>query len=330
MRKLGKTDIELGMLGFGGWPIGGPFTFAGKEDGWGEVDGQTAVRAIHAALDAGIRYIDTADVYGTGRSERLIGQAIKGRRDQVVLSTKFGFLYDEEKREAHADWNASPGYIRRACEASLKRLGTDYIDLYLFHVGGDLPREVLEGVIATLDGLKAAGKIRAYGWSNGMAKSARWFAEHSAADALMFGLNVLQDDAEMVKLCEEQGLAAICISPLAMGFLSGKYGKGTRFSADDVRGAGHDWVTVFRNGEPLPELLDRLDAIREILTSGGRSLVQGALAWIWARSPNAVPIPGIKNAEQAVELAAAVEHGPLAREQFREVERLMGRANRPA
>lgn len=329
MVRPGKTGIDLGKLGFGGWPIGGPFIFDGREDGWGSVDDDASVKAIHAALDAGIRYIDTADVYGTGRSERVIGRAIKGRRDQAVISTKFGFQYDEDKKEAWSRYDASPAYIRKACEASLRRLGTDCIDLYLFHVGGDVPRAELEQVIAALDDLKAEGKIRAYGWSNGMAESARWFAEHSAADALMFELNVLNGETELAGLCEEKDMAAVCISPLAMGLLSGKYGPGTKFSKNDVRGAGHSWVTVFRNGEPVPELVEKLNAVRDILTSGGRSLVQGALAWIWAKSPNAVPIPGIKTAEQAVELAGALEHGPLTREQFLEVERILGRAGSP-
>jgi aryl-alcohol dehydrogenase-like predicted oxidoreductase len=325
MAKLGKTGIDLGMMGFGGWPIGGPFTFDGKEDGWGGVDDDESVKAIHAALDAGIRYIDTADVYGTGRSERVIGRAIKGRRDQVIISTKFGFQYDEDSKVAWAKYDTSPAYIRKACEASLRRLGTDYIDLYLFHVGGDVPPGELGQVIATLDDLKAEGKIRAYGWSNWKTEAARWFADRSAADAMMFELNVLHGETDMVGLCEEKDLAAVCISPLAMGFLSGKYGRGTKFSKNDVRGAGHSWVTVFRNGEPVPELLEKLEAVREILTTGGRSLVQGALAWIWAKSPNAVPIPGIKTAAQAAELAGAMAHGPLTREQFLEVERLMGR-----
>lgn len=322
-RPLGKSGIEVSAAGFGGWPIGGPFRFAGKEDGWGRVDDAESVRAIHAALDAGMNYIDTADVYGIGRSERVIGQAIRGRRDKVVLSTKFGFVHDEHAQEAYSAYDVSAAYIWKACEASLKRLQTDYIDHYLFHVGGAVPSEQLQTVIETLDALKAEGKIRSYGWSTDHERSARWFVQRSACSGLMFTLNVLDDTPDMLRLCEEEGMAAICISPLAMGLLSGKYGPGTRLS--DVRGAGHEWVRYFENGAPHPSYAERMAAVRDILTSEGRSLVQGALAWIWARSPSTVAIPGVKTAAQAVELAQAMEFGPLSRDRMDEVERLIGK-----
>ena len=109
-----------------------------------------------------------------------------------------------------------------------------------------------------------------------------------------------------------------------MGMLSGKYREGSRMSPDEVRGAGHSWVSYFKDGKPVPEYLDRLDAVREILTSGGRTPAQGALAWIWAKSPNTIPIPGFKNERQAVENAKAMELGPLTREQFAEVESILG------
>src|SRR5690606_32982479 len=148
----------------------------------------------------------------------------------------------------------------------------DYIDHYLFHVGGEVPREKLQSAIHTVTSLKLEGKIRSFGWSTDHVLSAECTVE-AGRESLTFTVNLLQESPGMVELCERKGIAAICIAPLAMGFLSGKYGAGTRFSSNDVRGAGHDWVTVFRNGEPVQEHVDQLAAIRDILTSDGRSLV---------------------------------------------------------
>lgn len=128
-RKLGKSGLAISPMGIGCWAIGGQFFMDGKIDGYGQTDDQTSIRAIQTALDLGINFIDTADAYGIGHSEKLIGEAIKGRRDQVVLATKFGFLGNEATKTLQGACLES-GYIKRACEASLKRLGTETIDLY--------------------------------------------------------------------------------------------------------------------------------------------------------------------------------------------------------
>ncbi|MBV9788232.1 MAG: aldo/keto reductase, partial [Chloroflexi bacterium] len=128
---------------------------------------------------------------------------------------------------------------------------------------------------------------------------------------------------EIFATCAEHDLASICNSPLAMGLLSGKFDNTSRLPNDDVRGSGHSWVAYFADGQPRPEFLDKLTAVREILTSDGRTLVQGALAWLWARSPQAVPIPGFKTVQQVEENARAMQHGPLTAEQVREIEELL-------
>ena len=135
MRMLGRSGIQVSAVGLGCWAIGGPFWSGDMPVGWGEVDDDESMRAIRRALDLGVNFLDTSDVYGTGRSERVIARALQGRRDQVVIATKFGNLFDETKRQM-AGADASPAYIRRACEASLKRLNTDIIDLYQFHLNG--------------------------------------------------------------------------------------------------------------------------------------------------------------------------------------------------
>src|SRR5262249_9761620 len=131
-RQLGRSGLQVSAMGLGCWAIGGPFWFGASPSGWGEVDDAESIRAIHRGLELGITFFDTSDVYGAGHSEHILGQALAGRRSQVVIATKFANTFDETTRQA-TGVDTSPAYIRRACEASLRRLRTDYIDLYQFH-----------------------------------------------------------------------------------------------------------------------------------------------------------------------------------------------------
>jgi aryl-alcohol dehydrogenase-like predicted oxidoreductase len=320
-RMLGRGGIEVSALGLGCWAIGGPFLLDGRADGWGAVDDAKSIRAIHQAIDLGVTFFDTADVYGTGHSERVLGKAVAGRRDKLIVATKFGYTYDEERR-AVSGTNTAPEYIRRACEASLRRLQTDYIDLYQLHVG-DVQLDQTAEIWATLDQLKQEGLIRSYGWSTGDARRAGAFARGSHGTALQHPANVLMDAPEIFATCAEHNLASITNSPLAMGLLSGKFDNRSRLPADDVRGSGHGWVAYFAEGKPRQEYLDKLAAVREILTSEGRSLAQGALAWLWARSAQTIPIPGFKTVRQAAENAQAMHFGPLTPAQVQEIEALL-------
>lgn len=322
-RMLGRSHISVSPLGLGCWAIGGKFTLDGLADGWGEVDERESMAGIHAALERGVNFFDTADVYGTGHSERVLGQALKGRRQEAVIATKFGYTYDESTKEVFTRHNVSADYVRSACERSLQRLDTDYIDVYQIHVGGLSLGEV-ESVIDTLNGLRQEGLIRTYGWSTWDVANAELFAQKSEAAAIQHVLNVLSDDKEMLALCERYGLASINNTPLAMGLLSGKFNHDSRFSDQDVRGSGHDWVSYFKDGKPVPSFLAKLEAVREILTSEDRTLVQGALAWIWGRSHAAIPIPGFKTRKQVEELTGAVAFGPLSNGQMNEIEELLG------
>lgn len=236
-QTLGTGGAEVSALGMGCWAIGGPFLLDGKPDGWGDVDDAESVRAVRRALELGVTFFDTADVYGTGHSERVLGRALRGRRERVVIASKFGYTYDEAAR-AVSGTNTEPDYIRRACEASLRRLGTDHLDLYQLHVG-DVALDRLEGVWATLDALKAEGLIGAYGWSTGDPERARAFAERSSGTALQFPANVFHDAEALFGGCARHGLVGIVNSPLAMGLLSGKFRRDDRLPGDDVRGSGH-------------------------------------------------------------------------------------------
>ena len=323
-RYLGRCGIEISALGMGCWAIGGPAWRGETPIGWGKVDDEESVRAIHAALDRGVNFFDTANVYGAGHSERVLGRALAGRRSDVVIATKFNALFDESTRQVTGA-DASPEGIYKACQESLDRLNTDYIDLYQFHDGG-LPTESALPVRETLEALVEEGKIRAYGWSTDLPDRAEFFAQGDGCTAIQLQLNVLRDNAEVVAVCENYNLAAINRGPLAMGLLTGKYSAETKPSADDVRGEnGPEWMVYFTDGKPNPEWLARRDAVRAILTSGGRTLAQGALAWLWARSSQTIPIPGFRTVNQVEENAGAMEFGPLQPDQMGEIAGLLER-----
>lgn len=321
-RVLGKSGIQVSPMGLGSWAIGGQFYMDGKIDGYGETDDRMSIAAIRTALDLGINFIDTSDSYGIGHSEQLIGEAIEGRRSQVVLSTKFGYIGSEATKTLQG-YNVAPDYIERACEASLRRLRTDYIDLYHLHVG-EIGLSEIDLVIKTLDKLVSKGKIRTYGWSTDLTRAAKIFAEQQNCSTIQHEFNILVGNEDILKLCEEKGLSSINRSPLAMGLLSGKFKKDTTLSKEDVRGAGHSWTeAIFKNGKPNPDAFNKLDAIRDILTTGGRTLVQGSLAWIWAKSGVTIPIPGFKTVEQVKENAKAMDFGPLPQTQMKEIDKIL-------
>jgi aryl-alcohol dehydrogenase-like predicted oxidoreductase len=323
-RYLGRSGIEVSALGMGCWAIGGPFWDGGTPLGWGEVDDQESIRAIHAALDRGVNFFDTANVYGAGHSERVLARALGGRRSQVVIATKFNALFDESTRQVTGA-DSSPEGIRKACEESLRRLNTDYIDLYQFHDNG-FPAEKALPVRETLEALVKVGKIRAYGWSTDFRDRAEVFAQAPNCTAIQLQLNVLDDNPDVIAICERYNLAAINRGPLAMGLLTGKYSAETQASPDDVRGEkSPEWMKYFLDGRPNPEWLAKRDAVRQILASGGRTVAQGALAWLWARSPQTIPIPGFRTAGQVEENARAMEFGPLELEQMREIAEILER-----
>jgi aryl-alcohol dehydrogenase-like predicted oxidoreductase len=314
-RKLGRSNLDVSPLGLGCWAIGGPTQFQGSHFGWGEIDEDEAVRAIHVALDAGITLFDTADIYGTGHSERILGRALAGRRDQVLIGTKFGLTFDEYSRTMTGQ-DASPEYIQRACEASLRRLNTDYIDLYQFHPGDYDPAKV-GPVCDTLDRLVAAGKIRYYAW-NAVPERAKVFAARGQCTSTQVGMNMFTmftDSAEVLAFCEEYDLAAIINGPLGKGLLTGKLDEATRFSTTDLR---HQRGWDLEQG-PLARQRKVLEQLRDILTSDGRTLAQAALGALWARSERIIPIPGFKTVAQVRENVGALQFGPLGPQQMQAI-----------
>jgi aryl-alcohol dehydrogenase-like predicted oxidoreductase len=330
-RTLGKSGIEVSAIGMGCWAIGGPWTFCSESTtgetipgGWGNVDDAESIRAIHKGLDLGINFFDTAANYGSGHSERLLGKAIAGRRDRVVIATKFGYLVNEDKRTVVEDNAAVVGNIRQDCENSLRRLNTDVIDLYQFHAN-DYPADRAGEVRDVLEDLVTEGKIRAYGWSTDHVDSMRVFATGEHCAAVQHRFNMFQDQPEMLALCDEFDLASINRGPLLMGVLTGKFNPETTFPENDVRRNGFN----FKEGVGA-ELLQVLDNLREVLTEGGRMLAQAALGWLLARSPRTVPIPGFKTIAQVEDNAGTLALGPLSAAQMRQIDEILGRAPGPS
>ncbi len=327
-RRLGKSGLEVSPLGLGCWAIGGPWTFNGTAGGWSRVDDAESLRALRRAFDLGVTFFDTAANYGAGHSERLLARAFEGRRDQVVIATKFGYAVDETAKVVNAHGQPEEnsdvaGHLRESLEGSLRRLGTDYLDVYLLHVWGlDIERALEAREL--LERFVQEGKIRTYGWSTDRADALRVFSAAPHCGVVEQQLSVLDGSAEVLALCAELDLASLNRGPLGMGLLTGKYAAGSRFPGDDVRHHAQ-WHPGFRDGRPTPEWLAQLAAIREVLTSGGRTLAQGALAWLWARSPRTIPIPGFRSVAQVDENCRALEFGPLTAAQLREIDQLLGR-----
>ena len=319
-RTLGRSGLQVSPMGLGCWAIGGTWFWLDGPGGWGDVDDNESIHAIQAALDLGINFFDTAANYGTGHSERILARALEGKRDKAVIATKFGFNVNEAEKRVTFREDDHLLHVREECEASLRRLNTDVIDLYQLHVW-DYPIQKVPAMIDILESLVSEGKIRYYGWSTDSVEGARVFANGKHCVSIQHDLNVILDAPEMLALCEELDLASVNRSALARGALSGKYSNDTVFPQNDVR---NDEWSKERFFAPT---LNQLDAIREILTSNGRSLVQGALAWIWGRSEKTIPIPGFKTVAQVEENAKAMQLGPLTADQMKEINGVLGRAS---
>jgi aryl-alcohol dehydrogenase-like predicted oxidoreductase len=322
-RILGRSGISVSALGMGCWAIGGPWRFDTLEAGWGAVNDRESVQAIRAAIQLGVNFFDTAANYGAGHSEHVLGQAIGPDRAKVVIATKFGYGVLEDQKLVHGV-DASASAIRQSLEASLRRLNTEYIDLFQFHVG-DYPLQEADDVRDTLEALVAEGSIRAYGWSTDDPERAKVFALGTHCAVVQHQLNVFEHNPAMIGLCESEGLASINRGPLAMGLLTGKFSSGASFEASDLRSGNRDWMSYFKDGHANPEWLARLEAIRDVLTSNGRTLAQGALAWIWAVSPATIPIPGFRTVTQVEQNVGALEFGPLTADQVAQIDRILGR-----
>jgi aryl-alcohol dehydrogenase-like predicted oxidoreductase len=302
-RRLGRSGIQVSPMGLGTARLAG---LGWREDVTHQVSSQSkseAIRQIQAAVDLGVTLFDTAENYGQGLSERILGEALRGRRDEVVVVTKFG---EDPLPDQEDPWALDAVSIRQKCEASLHRLGMECIDLYLLH-RRDYPLERAPAVMAVLEDLVQAGKIRFYGWSTDDVERARLFAGGEHCSAIEHRLNIINDNPAMLDLCLKQNLASLNRVPLLMGVLAGRWSVETKLAEGDPRAP---WFEQ----EEFQRLLALVQQLEPYLTSDGRSIVQGALGWIWSRSPLAIPLPGFRNMSQLQSLVLAREYGPLSTE----------------
>jgi aryl-alcohol dehydrogenase-like predicted oxidoreductase len=330
-RRLGRSNLEVSAMGLGCWAIGGPWDWQEADgrlepEGWGQVDDAESIRAIHYALDAGINLFDTAANYGCGHSEKILSQALAGRREQVILATKFGYVLDEQKRTV-SEPNEIVPRIRKECEDSLRRLKTDYIDLYQFHQGEyDLGKAA--EVRDELEKLVEAGKIRWYGWSTDDPAGVRVFAQGAHCTAIQHSLSmsmVKYDVPGMLAVCAEHDQASINRSPLVGGMLTGKIGPDTTFPEDDLRHYQEDYLRT----DQAKLRMQHIQEVRRFFAETGetRTLAQIALAWIWTRSQRTIPIPGFRTVVQVKENIQAMEFGLLSDEQMQKIDGIFERSS---
>jgi len=270
----------------------------GMSDFYGESNEASNLDLLHHAIDIGVTFWDTADMYGVGANERLVGKALRGRRDEVVLATKFGVLRGEDGSFIGVSGN--PEYVRSACDASLRRLGVDHIDLYYLHRVD--PQVPIEDTVGAMAELAEAGKVRFLGLSEAGAATLRRASAVHPITALQSELSLWSRDIEdeVIPACRELGIGVVAYSPLGRGFLSGVIK-----SVDDL--AEDDWrrnMPRFQ-GENFAKNLELVERVEQVASAKGCTTAQLALAWVLAQGPDVVPIPGTRSRSRLEENAGA-------------------------
>ena len=291
-RKLGRSGLTVSALGLG---------CMGMSDFYGQQDDAESIRTLHRAVELGVTLFDTADMYGPFKNEELLAQAFKGKRDRVMIATKFGIvrdLNDPTKRGI----NGRPEYVRSSCEASLKRLGTDYIDLYYQHRVD--PSTPIEETVGAMSRLVEEGKVRYLGMSEAApATLRRAVATHPiAALQTEYSLWSREPEDEILPVCRELGIGFVPYSPLGRGFLTGQIQKFEDLAADDYRR-----FTPRFQGENFQKNLDLVARINDLAKQKDCTSGQLALAWVLAQGDDVVPIPGTKRVAYLEENLGALE-----------------------
>jgi aryl-alcohol dehydrogenase-like predicted oxidoreductase len=296
-RNLGSSEIQVSEIGLGTWPAGGSILLGGVPTGYGDVPPSEASRAIERALDLGINFFDTSDSYGLGRSERILGKVVAGRRGQVAVATKAGWVPDGSER-----WlkDLSADHLRAAALRSRVRLGFDRLALLQLHAVPEEGPETDEALDA-LDGLKEREIIRLAGVSVGSdLEAGRRLVRTGRIDTIQVHFNLLQQAAasELFDEAREHGVGVIASIPLAYGFLSGRYTRATVFARDD-------WRSCLTRDE-IAARIGRVEELRFLTGDGVRSLAQAAVQFVVGHPAVSVTIPGFRNEEQVEHLEAAL------------------------
>ena len=291
-RRLGTQGLEVSAIGLG---------CMGMSEFYGPGDEAESIATIHRALDLGCTFLDTADMYGPFKNEELVGRAIKGRRDQVVLATKFGIVRDPDNKMVRSI-SGTPEYVRQACEGSLKRLGVDAIDLYYQHrVDPSTPIEETVGAMAEL---VKQGKVRYLGLSEAGVQTLRRACKVHPISALQSEYSLWTRDPEdgVLAACRELGIGFVAYSPLGRGFLSGEIKRPEDLAVDDYRRFSPRF-----QGENFAKNVALVDRIKEMAAEKRCTPSQLALAWTLARGDDIVPIPGTKRRKYLEENLAAAD-----------------------
>ena len=292
---LGKTGLNVSALTVGSWQLGGPLAFDGKPDGHPDPGKEQVIRMMRELGDMGINSIDTAEQYSAGESERRVGEAIQGQRDQWVVTSKFG--YRVGPNNVRID-DSSPATILPSLDGSLKRLGTDYLDVYLYHCAPDLAD--LEQGRAVLEAAKQAGKIRAYGVSTAHPSLVRSLLEKDSVDVVQFPSSLIDENAEIWEMAQAQQLGTQVRGVMASGRLSGKYfGKNASWRADDNRS---NW---FKDAD-----FKAYAALEEYVPEG-MTMAQAAIRWTLDHCGCHTICMGAKNMDDYRAAVAAVEMSAL-------------------
>jgi len=307
-RMLGTSGVDVSAVGLG---------CMGMSEFYGGSDEASSIAVLHHALDRGVTFWDTADMYGSGHNERLIGRALRGRRDEVVLATKFAIVRAPDGE--FQGISGRPEYVKQACDASLERLGVDHIDLYYQHrVDPEVPIEDTVGAMAEL---VQAGKVRALGLSEAAADTLRRAVSVHPIAALQSEYSLWSRDLEddILPACRELGIGLVAYSPLGRGFLSGAIR-----SPDDL--AENDWrrMNPRFQGEAFEKNLELVRRIEDIAGAKGCTPAQLALAWVLAQGDDIVPIPGTRRAERLDENVAAIGI-PLGEDELAEIDAVIPR-----